>query len=174
MPANVKQEINAVFAQSVAEWDVVIDAAYTVEPSVLAALDEGESGMLASFPKNMRDFIQTFKKARDEDKNAYYLFIIPGNQSKRAGFMPFKRQFGFIYPANTSNTARTIAHELAHGAFRLRHTFSPEALIAGEGSTNNLMDYPAGRELRKYQWDNVHEPESMNGWFEDDAESGFG
>src|SRR5690606_12281935 len=104
VPANVKQEINAVFAQSVAEWDVVIDSKYTVDPAVLAGLDEGESGMLASFPKNMRDFIQTFKQVRDEDKNAYYLFIIPGKQSTRAGFMPFKRQFGFIYPENTTNT----------------------------------------------------------------------
>ena len=34
-----------------------------------------------------------------------------------------------------------VAHELAHGAFRLRHTFSDDALMAPKNTTSNLMDY---------------------------------
>jgi hypothetical protein len=32
------------------------------------------------------------------------------------------------------------------------------------------MDYDGGQELKKYQWDNVHNPESMIGWLQDDEE----
>ncbi len=36
---------------------------------------------------------------------------------------------------------------------------------------DNLMHYTNGTTLRKYQWDNVHDPESMVGWFQEDEES---
>jgi len=40
-----------------------------------------------------------------------------------------------------------------------------------EGSTQNLMDYSAGTELFKYQWDYIHNPEG--GWFVfEDSEEG--
>ena len=88
--------------------------------------------------------------------------------------MPFKRQYGYIWTGATSDVPRTIAHELAHGAFRLRHTFSPEAFIATQGSTNNLMDYSSGAtHLYKHQWDNVHNPESVTSWLQDDEEGAY-
>ncbi|MFH6985245.1 fibronectin type III domain-containing protein [Marinoscillum luteum] len=164
------ESLNKIYAQAVAHWEVVVDHAYSVEPEVLQTLDEGESGLLSSFPKNMKQFQQDFKKSRDLDKDAYYLFLIPGSGA-RAGFMPFKRQYGYIWTGATSDVPRTIAHELAHGAFRLRHTFSPEAFIATQGSTNNLMDYSSGAtHLYKHQWDNVHNPESVASWLQDDEE----
>ena len=164
------ESLNKIYAQAVAHWEVVVDHAYSVEPEVLQTLDEGESGLLSSFPKNMKQFQQDFKKSRDLDKDAYYLFLIPGSGA-RAGFMPFKRQYGYIWTGETSDLPRTIAHELAHGAFRLRHTFSPEAFIATQGSTNNLMDYSSGAtHLYKHQWDNVHNPESVTSWLQDDEE----
>ena len=164
------ESLNKIYAQAVAHWEVVVDHAYSVEPEVLQTLDEGESGLLSSFPKNMKQFQQDFKKSRDLDKDAYYLFLIPGSGA-RAGFMPFKRQYGYIWTGATSDVPRTIAHELAHGAFRLRHTFSPEAFIATQGSTNNLMDYSSGAtHLYKHQWDNVHNPESVTSWLQDDEE----
>jgi len=58
------------------------------------------------------------------------------------------------------------AHELGHGAYRLRHTFSEENWYREEqGKISNLMDYvPAARarkaeDLKKYQWDYIHDPE---------------
>jgi hypothetical protein len=85
--------------------------------------------------------------------------------------MPFKKQYGYVYTENTTNLTKTIAHELGHGAFRLRHTFSEEAFIANQNSTDNLMDYkPNGTDLYKHQWDLVHDPERMIGWLEDDEE----
>ncbi|MGL1886334.1 MAG: hypothetical protein OCD76_07445, partial [Reichenbachiella sp.] len=137
---------------------------------------EGESNVLSSFPKSMGDFNKDYKRSDgvNIDKNSFYLFLLPGTGDGRSGFMPFKRQFGYIWTGNTgSNAAQTIAHELGHGAFRLRHTFSTSgsAFVAGEGTTDNLMDYSNGDALYKHQWDFVHDPESMNGWMQEDAES---
>ena len=74
---------------------------------------------------------------------------------------PIKSGFGFLTP---QADARTAAHELGHGAFNLRHTFSNDNVVnLPEGTTQNLMDYSVGTELWKYQWDYIHNPEG--GWF---------
>ncbi len=132
-------QLNAIYGQAVAEWEVVVDERFTIDDlDLIKNLDEGESGIAASFPANMREFNRKFKRSRNVDKDAYYVFLVDGVQTSLSGFMPFKRQYGYIF---NNTEAQTIAHELGHGAFRLRHTFSPEAFIANQGSTDNLMDY---------------------------------
>ncbi len=166
---DVATELNRIYAQAVAEWDVTIDQPFNIEPSYLSGLDEGESGMLASFPAKMREFNRQFKRSRNIDKDVYYLFLVKGSGSTKKGFMPFKRQFGYIFTDNLGSTpmATAIAHEVAHGAFRLRH---PQSEL-GVTMPDNLMHNTNGTTLRKYQWDNVHDPESMVGWFQEDEES---
>jgi len=47
--------------------------------------------------------------------------------------------------------------------------------IAPKGKTHNLMDYTTNAtatNLRKYQWDYIHNPENIVGVFEDDSEGG--
>jgi hypothetical protein len=57
-----------------------------------------------------------------------------------------------------------IAHELGHGTFRLYHTFSEKNdYLVPRGTTDNLMDYNQGKELHKYQWDYIHDPQGV--WF---------
>ena len=171
-PSLLQDELNKIYAPAVAAWDVKSAEPFEVAEEDLETLDEGESGMFASFPQNMRQFNRDFKRSVGNfDKDAYYLFVIEGDYSNKAGIMPFKRQFGYIFKNNVDNINKTIAHELAHGAFRLRHTFSEEGFIANKNSTDNLMDYrPDGTDLYKHQWDLVHDPESMIGWLEDDEE----
>jgi len=102
------------------------------------------------------------------------------------GFMPFNRQFGFVFTRAVGNDAmalaRTAAHELAHGTFNLRHTFSTEnKFVLPEGSTDNLMDYPSAgsglttateaTRLNKYQWDLIHNPQKVwFSWLEEEKE----
>src|SRR5690606_2249913 len=99
------------------------------------------------------------------------LFFVEGATFKDrslAGYMPLNRQVGFIYD---NPSPIIVAHELGHGAFNLRHTFSPEALIANEFDTQNLMDYNGGSDLWKYQWDLIHNPESiLFSWAQDESE----
>ena len=170
----LSQDLNAIYGAAVAHWEVVIDDAFVAEAELLTGLDEGESGLLASFPRPMRQFNRAFKRSRDIDKDAYYVFLVADVSSSRAGqsrrgFMPFKQQFGYIFTEQVTNLSQTIAHELGHGAFRLRHPFDEFGLA--KGTTDNLMDYSEGTALYKYQWDNVHDPEAMVGWLQDDDES---
>jgi hypothetical protein len=65
---------------------------------------------------------------------------------------------------------RTMAHELGHGAFHLHHTFKEPNFTLAEGTTDNLMDYPAGNKLYKYQWDKMRYPDIVVGVFEEDEE----
>ena len=62
----------------------------------------------------------------------------------------------------------TMAHELGHGAFSLRHTFKEEKNTLPEKGTDNLMDYADGTKLYKYQWDRLRSPEIVMGLFEGD------
>ena len=67
----------------------------------------------------------------------------------------------------------TTRTHIAHGAFRLWHTFSSENLYtAQQGTTRNLMDYNGtNSELYKYQWDYIHNPqEGIVRWLVDDDE----
>jgi hypothetical protein len=68
-----------------------------------------------------------------------------------------------------------VAHELAHGAFRLYHTFSAENKYKITESTDNLMDYNGGTALYKYQWDYIHNPQTMLfAWAEEEEEGAMG
>jgi len=88
--------------------------------------------------------------------------------SSVVGYMPLQRQVGFIYD---SPNLFIIAHELGHGAFNLRHTFSPENFIAAERTTQNLMDYNGGTELWAHQWEFIRDPQNIwFAWAQDEGE----
>ena len=170
----IGDRINRIFQQAAVEWKVEAAEPFMVDPKLLENFDEGESGMLASFPDKMQQFNREFKRSRPVDKETYYIFVINEGSASLSGFMPFKRQFGYVFTKNTTYTNKTIAHELAHGAFRLRHTFS-SAYGIPQRSTDNLMDYNGDLDkLKKFQWDLIHDPENLVGWFEDDEESALG
>ncbi|HEY0654200.1 MAG TPA: hypothetical protein VGD65_13770, partial [Chryseosolibacter sp.] len=157
----------------VAGWEVKVDGVFTVDKSLIEGLDKEESGNLASYNKKMRELNRAYKKSNPGyDNEAHYVFLIKGTDFRFDAFMPFKRGFGYVFvdklDDNTEKIIQTIAHELGHGAFNLRHTFDQYAIAPR--STQNLMDYNRGQELKKYQWDYVHDPENMIGWFEDDEE----
>jgi len=59
------------------------------------------------------------------------------------------------------------AHEVGHGLFQLRHTFDYSGIKQG-ALPDNLMDYSAGNQLSKLQWDLIHDPGLVFGLFETD------
>ena len=85
------------------------------------------------------------------------------------GYMPRGYQFGFIY--NELNNSRTIANEICHGAFLLKHTFDATDYLAPENTTDNLMDYNHGEVLNHWQWKDVHQPKSVRfKWLQEEEE----
>ncbi len=111
------------------------------------------------------------KGAANLDSNtAYFLapYEVSQIESNLLGKMPAEEQFGFLYTgaATPAGIARTIAHELGHGAYHLEHIFNTAYLGPGKNDaikngSLNLMSYfndPKAIELWKFQWDIVNAP----------------
>ncbi|MCD9017600.1 fibronectin type III domain-containing protein [Parachryseolinea silvisoli] len=167
--AAITQKLNDIYGQAVAAWEVKIDPSLSV--TLDATFDEGESGMLTNYTDDMKKVINAYGPFVDK---TYYLFLVsnPHTNPDAVGYMPRAKQAGFLFVdnLNADNVVAAIGHELGHGAFNLKHTFSEFGGLT-KGTTDNLMDYNHGTALYKYQWDYVHEPQRVFGLFEDDEES---
>jgi hypothetical protein len=119
------------------------------------------------YSEGMEAVIKEFGRG-SRDKKTRYVFLIPKFSNERMpgkvmGYMPYQLQYGFVeYKDGTSVRAlvRTIAHELGHGAFGLKHTNTPEYDISDNRqitSALNLMGYNDSTHLAKFQWDIIHE-----------------
>lgn len=170
---SIQRTLTTVYGQAVAEWKVSVASAITV--SLGTTFDDGESGLLSNYTGDMKTVINAYGKFQDE--NTYYLFLVdnPKSGAGALGYMPRGKQAGFIFVSNHKSSgadiAVTMAHELGHGAFNLQHTFGEEKISLPKGTTDNLMDYPSGLALYKYQWDKMRFPDIVVGVFEEDEES---
>ncbi|MFA0963213.1 fibronectin type III domain-containing protein [Roseivirga sp. BDSF3-8] len=186
---DILKALKATYGPAVVNSTVIYDDAFTADYDTDGdgALDDGSTGMLSNYTPEMRKLIRSYEQAHKTEDGTYYLFLVhtpksaideDGTDNARAGFMPYKRQFGFIFTSRIGNPDhfdKTIAHELGHGAFRLPHTFV-ETPALEEWATDNLMDYTFfGTQLHKHQWDLIHNPRPVWGLLTGDEEvSAFG
>lgn len=165
----ISKNLNKVYGQAVVSWEVSLENQILV--SLDQTFDEGKIGLFSNYTADMKKVLNAYGRLLDRN---YYLFLInkPKDPST-LGYMPRNKQAGFIFVephrGNAELFLKTIAHELGHGTFNLRHPFSEHPLPPG--ATDNLMDYSNGNALYKYQWDHIHEPQSVLGLFEGDEES---
>ncbi|NLD46711.1 MAG: hypothetical protein GX660_05860, partial [Clostridiaceae bacterium] len=173
--ASISTHLNdKVYSQAVTSWNITTHEVLEVETE--GAFDNDDPDNRMDYTGGMKDVYREFKDQYDKDNDAVYVFLVPGEteNGNLRGYMPLKGQYAFIFMNNigTGTVENTIAHEIAHGTFNLRHTFSTEnAYVLSENSTDNLMDYREGSELNKFQWDFIHNPESvLFAWMEDEEE----
>jgi len=171
--------LNAVFGQAVARWDVTVDEPLRVNN--FNGRLRTETGVFSNYSPDMNTIISAHRNSRTVDRNTYYIFIVPQFERPEViGFMPMRRQFGFVsfHSTDSEVLGRTIAHELGHGAFRLEHIFSAFPGV-GQGRTNNLMDYTSaggGRtplcvsRLYRFQWEQIHDPRRGLFLFQDEED----
>jgi|GEM_PF-1584182 len=156
----VQNGINIIYSQAVVRWNVQPLYGFPGVELGDNGLDWADKQMLSAYNEEMNSVIKEFKHWKSNaDKDAYYLFVVPSfSENSVEGYMPLGYNYGFVTKAQLD--ARTVAHELGHGAFALRHTFSEKNVVyLPKGTTDNLMDYTNGNSLLKYQWDLVHDPE---------------
>jgi hypothetical protein len=173
---SLNTEINEIYQQAVARWEVTIENNFNVDPSYLEDFDKEDTGLAAlaakvdGYTNKMYQFNKAYKRDRGVDKEAYYIFLITGTNPSRNGTMPFNSNIGYVFTDyRGADVVRAIAHEVAHGAFNLLHPFDEfKGLV--RGSTDNLMDYRGGKNLKKYQWDNIHDPKTVVNLFHDNDE----
>lgn len=172
---SLQNELNKIYSQAVVNWSVQIESGIQVEG--INPFNVGETGLLTNYTDHMKKVISAYKTAAgmQNDEINFYLFLVNApSDPKIAGYMPRSKQSGFIfYDQHNSEAAiaRTMAHELGHGAFNLHHTFMEENFSLPKNSTDNLMDYAEGTKLYKYQWDMIRYPAVVMGVFEGDEEA---
>ncbi len=177
----VSDTLNKIYGNVFINW-IVSTATCNLPPEISKNIHIESSGLLSNYMPDMQPIVSHFKDNcpdyNGSAENTYYLLFGCTNDGSQQGYMPRARNTGFIFDVSP----HTIAHELGHGAFNLKHIFSSDEL--GEGNrflTNNIMDYAVGNAsvaeisqqsaLYKHQWDLIHDP-SFVGWFEGDDEEG--
>jgi hypothetical protein len=177
--ATIQAELNKIYGNVFIKWTVkVVDSTIKLAETINRTIHVEGSGLLSNYMDDMQPINSYLRNnCSDYDSKAgdkFYIILGCKNDNNLSGYMPRARNIGFAF--NTD--AHTIAHELGHGAFGLKHIFCSEEL--GEGymyQTDNLMDYPGEgstaaaqqNTLYKHQWDLIHDPDFV-GWFEGDDE----
>jgi hypothetical protein len=182
----IKTTIIETYKQSVVEPDLQPAALYTPVKEDWD-VNPADNTFEAEDANNRNDYTaeqiklrKAYCRDRDPENDAWYVFVIPytTNNSLINGYTRFGKQWVFVYSKGKSPNivAKACAHELGHAAFNLFHTFSDNnTYLLTEGSTDNLMDYPAGDKLFKYQWDFIHDPEAIwFSWLQDEEEGEMG
>ncbi|MDF1546662.1 MAG: hypothetical protein P1P88_02495 [Bacteroidales bacterium] len=175
----LQKYLNKVYAPAIVSWMVAVaDEPLEVE------YDEGEANglntsrtLVSKFNSEMKAIIDAMEKHGDyiPADDTYYLFVMEKAENESLnGLMPFNSKYGFLFTGDGPDQTklfRTIAHELGHGVFKLRHNFDQFSAIE-KLSTQNLMDYTNTPEsatvLRKFQWDEIISPRLIAlGWSEE-------
>lgn len=169
----LEAQLNKIYGRAVVKWTVNF-ASDKLFVAGIEPFDDGGTGLLSNYTSHMKKVIDAYGALDDE---TYYLFLVNNPASGEVlGFMPRSKNAGFIFVDKTGGpeaTARTMAHELGHGAFNLNHTFEEPNFTIPKNTTDNLMDYGGGTKLYKFQWDKMRYPDIVMGVFESDDQGRF-
>jgi hypothetical protein len=160
----IREGLDAIYNKYGVRWEVEV-----LEPFIDTDWDEGETGLQTSgsgffseYTPEMRALNAAFDQVFGFDETSAYLFYFdqPSENNDLAGDMPVASQVGYIFSQSLDDkTVHTIAHELGHGVFHLKHPFSYDNNL--KNATTNLMDYSGHEKLVKYQWDQVFKPKPV-------------
>jgi hypothetical protein len=163
--SNLQTDLNKIFGQANVSWNVTVKNAYTFNLGN-DGLKSADATLMSKYSEEMRALRDAYKQATpDYDKEAYYVFVVSNfDEPSLKGYMVRGRALGFV---TSSATTKEIAHELAHGAFGLEHTFP----AIGKNTSQNLLDYGNGTELGKVQWEEMQNPGTIINWLDDEEDA---
>ncbi len=160
----IQTTLDKVYKQAVCNWQVDIQEVYTPTEAINLTIPADEG--LNQYSRQMREFARTYTTEKNiQLRNTYLIFIIDGfiketdgTPSDENGYMPRGRDLGFVTHHSLEQTKGiTLAHELGHGAFGLKHSWKDEGPAIGK--SDNLMDYTANAtHLNHKQWKAIHNP----------------
>ena len=120
---------------------------------------ENEFGDLSTYSPEQNAVIAKFATNRKPKDNTYYIFLVNDGTGDH-GYMRLGGQYDFVFLSPTlsqgEGVARTIAHELGHGIFKLEHPFKGKN--ADKGKTTALMDYNEGQDFFYRDWKQINNP----------------
>ncbi|MGL4484878.1 MAG: hypothetical protein ACRCUS_08000 [Anaerovoracaceae bacterium] len=178
--AGVLKKINEIYNPVNVYWTIKIAENFenkTWDIDKDDALNVTGSKWYTTYTEEMKALKTAYSQANNIDQRTLYMFVMKKAKTDNetssktiVGDMPRGKQFGFLFTEGVSNKeqlAKTIAHELGHGYFQLKHPF--EMGLNKEQLPDNLMDYAGGTTFNKYEWDLMHDPGIVTGLFESDT-----
>jgi hypothetical protein len=158
-------QLNDIYKQANVVWTTSTTTSFNFDLGT-DGLEAADANLLKKYSSEMRALRAAYQAASPNyDKNACYLFVVPKfSIPTLQGYMVRGRALGFV---KDQVNAKEIAHELAHGAFSMSHTFPK---IERETS-NNLMDYGGGTVLIKEQWLRISEDIQVLNWLDDEEDA---
>ena len=172
---NLQDQINAIYNPAGVHFNIPTEENLTIDKSIWDhndndKLDIGDSGVLAHYTEEERAIKNYFKTQTTYNPETYYVFVLgkdmPPSKQDVKGFMPLKRQYGFIF--GKKDQVNTIAHELGHGVFGLEHPSTEYGTT--KGATDLLMDYNGGTAFTHMDWEKMHAPGIQLYLFQDDED----
>ncbi len=166
---NLQTDLNKIFGQANVSWNVTAKPAFTFNLGN-DGLKSADATLMSKYSEEMRALRDAYKQATpDYDKEAYYVFVVNNfDEPSLKGYMVRGRALGFVASTSSATeSSRLIAHELAHGAFGLEHTFP----AIGKNTSQNLLDYGNGTELGKVQWEEMQNPRPFPSWNDDEDDA---
>lgn len=165
---NVGKRINEIYNKAGIEFTISKEA---IELNI-KDLDVGDSDMLSHYTEGEKNIIAAFKKAPEISvkKDQYYIFFLKNSvklTKELNGFMPLKRQFGFVFKED--DAGRIAAHEIGHGIFGLKHPW--DQYETTKGASTYLMDSGnTGTDFSHMDWQKLHAPGIQLYWFQGDED----
>ncbi|WP_165872232.1 EndoU domain-containing protein [Tenacibaculum sp. M341] len=170
----IKETLQRIYQQALVQLNIKEINDFTNDLERLVSddtIESGESEFLSQYTEQQKAINGALKVRNDFNKKAYYLILTNKKPSKggEEGFMPLGKQFGYLF-MNSGANERTIAHELGHGAFQLKHPFSSKSYGYEEKATSWLLDYGKGEKIPYVHWKEIHNPKLRLGIFDKDEE----
>ena len=172
---HIERELNAVYTPVGVHFDVEVDERMRGDYSWEVPGEEDKQLSLVGksfwgYDKELKEStemlqLQQAYQAKAGTLEGAYLFVLDGAKGLSSstaflqGEMPRKSRFGYLFSNDGEQLSKTIAHELGHGLFTLRHTFDSEyAGKKSQDNSSNLMDYAEGTSLAAFQWNVMASP----------------
>ncbi len=149
---SITKRLNTVYKQVNIHFDVKFNPSFSSKDFNDTSLFVNPDVNNDQFTHQMRDLRDIyFDRHPNANKNAYYIFIIPGfNNKDLHGYMPRNKACGFVSETSLS-IYQDIARTLGFGLGSLQDSWSNEG--PKKGSTENLMDTTYGSKLTYFQWE---------------------
>lgn len=179
--AVIAEKLNSIYNKVCVAWEVSQDANFEYkgwDKDGNNKLAVNGSSLWSDLTEEMKLLNGAYIGSRKVEPNVSYMFVLDQAAESTEnvmilGDMPRAKQFGYLFTGNgdAELAAKTVAHEVGHGVFRLKHIFESNNITKGLLTPTNLMDYPSGSNLIKLQWDYIHDPAVVLGIFERDEDA---
>ncbi|WP_454975688.1 hypothetical protein [Capnocytophaga bilenii] len=160
--------VKAIYNKIGVTLDITWAAPFDITPYLSNGVLETKDvfGDLTDYSLSQQKIINAYKATGKVANDTYYVFITNAKSSTgQGGYMALGGQFGFIFDQN----ARTLAHELGHGIFKLAHPFKKKQ----QGDVPSLMDYTSDEDLLFADWKQINDPAFKIGIFQVQSEGEY-